>query len=288
VSSTVAVVGYASTDYSMECDEFRGAAGTTLVRRRLSDPWPGIGGIAHAARGLTAAGHDVHAITWVGTDEPGAEYVDRLSSYGVNATGVSTDGARTPSCYIFYGPEGGTVVVYDPGDRSDDSLTRRQREILADCDWICLLVGPRPATLEVLDLLDDQQQLAWGVKADPSTYSPDVVHRILSRAGVISFSAGERVFLDGVVAPRTLRERTGPDTLLCETHGPAGVRIWRGDLQETVSCTAIDAIDTTGAGDTFLAGTVASLIEQPTATRLAAERGVAAATDLLRERMTSR
>jgi sugar/nucleoside kinase (ribokinase family) len=288
VSSRVAVVGYASTDYSMECDEFRGAAGTTLVRRRISDPWPGIGGIAHAARGLTAAGHDVHAITWVGADGPGREYVDRLSSYGVNASGVSTDSARTPSCYLFYGPDGGTVVVYDPGDHNGRSLTRRQREILADCDWICLLVGPRPATLEVLDLLDDHQQLAWGVKADPGTYTPDVVHRILPRAGVISFSARERAFLDGVVAPRTLRERAGPDTLLCETHGPAGVRIWCGDLHETVPCTEIDAIDTTGAGDTFLAGTVASLIELPSATRLAAERGVEAATGLLRERMTSK
>src|SRR5262245_11321451 len=154
-------------DYSMECDEFRAAAGTTLIKRRLSDPWPGIGGIAHAARGLAAAGHEVHAITWVGDDEPGKEYMDRLNAYGVNISGISTDSIRTPSCYLFYGPDGETVVVYDPGDRQAGNLTERQRELVASCDWVCLMVGPRSANIEVLDMLRDDQHLAWGVKGDP-------------------------------------------------------------------------------------------------------------------------
>ncbi|ONI79135.1 hypothetical protein ALI144C_25150 [Actinosynnema sp. ALI-1.44] len=285
MSRKVAVVGYASMDHSMECDEFRAAAGTTLIKRRLSDPWPGIGGIAHTARGLAAAGHEVHAITWVGDDEPGKEYIDRLNAYGVNISGISTDSVRTPSCYLFYGPDGETVVVYDPGDRAAGNLTEQQREIVKDCDWVCLMVGPRPANLEVLDLLTDNQQLAWGVKGDPDAYSPGVVHRILARSSVVSFSARERVFLDRIVAPRTLLERTRPNALLAETHGPAGVRIWRGDVHDMVPCTEIDAVDTTGAGDMFFAGMVASLLERPDETRQAAERGVEAATAMLLERL---
>jgi ribokinase len=272
-------------DYAMECDEFRAGAGTTLIKRRLSDPWPGIGGIAHAARGLASAGHQVHAITWVGSDEPGKEYVDRLAAHGVDVSGVSADSARTPSCYLFYGPDGETVVVYDPGDRPAASLTEKQREIVAECDWVCLMVGPRPANRDLLDLLREDQHLAWAVKGDAEAYTPAVVHRILSRASVVSFSARERVFLDHIVAPRTLRERTGPDVLLAETYGPAGVHIWRGDTDYMVPVTRVDAVDTTGAGDVFFAGMVATLLEHPDEARLAAERGVEAATGLLLARL---
>jgi ribokinase len=285
VSSRVAVLGYASMDYAMECDEFRAAAGTTLIKRRLSDPWPGIGGIAHTARGLAAAGHQVHALTWVGSDEPGKEYVDRLAAHGVDVAGVSADSARTPSCYLFYGPDGDTVVVYDPGDRTATGLSERQREIVAECDVVCLMVGPRPANREVLILLREDQQLAWGVKGDADAYTPGVVHRILSRASVISFSARERVFLDRIVAPRKLNERTRPDAVLAETHGPAGVRVWRGDEQYMVPTTEVDAVDTTGAGDMFFAGLVAALLEQPGEVKRAAERGVEAATGLLLGRL---
>lgn len=285
MSSRVAVLGYASMDYAMECGEFRAGSGTTLVQRRLSDPWPGIGGIAHAARGLAAAGHQVHAITWVGSDEPGKEYIDRLAAHHVDVTGVSADGARTPSCYLFYGPDGETVVVYDPGDRPAASLTEKQREIVAECDWVCLMVGPRPANRELLDLLREDQHLAWAVKGDADAYTPGVVHDILARASVVSFSARERVFLDRIVAPRTLRERTRPDALLAETYGPAAVRIWRGDRDYMVPVTEVCAVDTTGAGDMFFAGMVATLLDHPDEARKAAERGVEAATGLLLERL---
>jgi ribokinase len=285
VSSRVAVLGYASMDYSMECDEFRAAAGTTLIKRRLSDPWPSVGGIAHTACCLAAAGHQVHAVTWVGPDEPGKEFIDQLAAHGVDVSGIATDSTRTPLCFLFYGPDGETVVVYDAGELATGGLTGKQRDIVAGCDVVCLMVGPRPANLEMLDMLRDDQQLAWGVKGDGDAYTPGVVHRILARASVVSFSARERVFLDRIVAPRTLRERTMPDALLAETHGPAGVQIWRGDEHYMIPVTEVDAVDTTGAGDVFFAGVVAALLEHPDEAKQAAERGVEAATGLLLGRL---
>jgi len=287
MSMRIAVVGYASVDHAMETDEFRAASGTTLIQHRLSEPWPDVGGIAYAARGLAAAGHQVHAVTWIGKDQAGDEYTERLSSYGVDVTGVAARGNRTPSCYLFYGPDGETVVVYDPGDHVPTELTATQRELVAECDWVCMLVAPRPVNLEVLDRLTDNQSLAWGVKGDPDAYSAGVVLKMLSRASVICFSARERIFLDRMIAPRSLRDRARKDAFIAETHGTAGVKVWQGDHRDTVPCTPIDAVDTTGAGDMFFAGAVASMIERPGDTRRAAERGVAAATSLLRGRQAA-
>ncbi|GAB3876036.1 hypothetical protein GCM10029964_021820 [Kibdelosporangium lantanae] len=52
-----------------------------------------------------------------------------------------------------------------------------------------------------------------------------------------------------------------------------------------VPCTEIDAVDTTGAGDMFFAGMTSSIMERPDEPRLAAEKGVEAATGLLLERL---
>ncbi|TQJ00928.1 carbohydrate kinase family protein [Amycolatopsis cihanbeyliensis] len=284
VMPRVAVVGYASVDHAMATEEFRGARGTTLIRERLSEPWPGIGGIAYAARGLAEAGLEVNAVTWVGADALGEEYTERLASFGVDTTGVVAAGDRTPSCYLFYGPEGDTVVVYDPGDRMPTGLTDAQREVLAGCDWVCLLVGPRSATVDVLRMLRPEQRLAWGVKGDPDAYTAALVHRLLFRVSVLTFSARERIFLERMLTPRTLRDRTPREALLVETNGTAGIRFWHGEQRGALSVTPIDAVDTTGAGDVLFAATVASMIEQPDG-ELAVRHGVDAATALLRSRL---
>jgi ribokinase len=140
----------------------------------------------------------------------------------------------------------------------------------------------------VLDLVTEDQSLAWGVKGDPDAYSAGVVHKMLSKASIVSFSSRERIFIDRMIAPRSLADRTKPNALIAETHGAAGVRVWQDDFACQVPCTPIDAVDTTGAGDMFFAAAVASVIEQPGDPRRAAEHGVAAATALLLERQPVR
>ncbi|MCK2239443.1 MULTISPECIES: carbohydrate kinase family protein [unclassified Crossiella] len=283
----VAVIGYASVDHAMETDPFLAATGTTLVRRRLSHPWPHLGGITYAAEGLTEAGHDVRAVTWVGQDAFGAAYTDRLASWGVDVSGVDQSGDRTPSNYLFYAPDEQVVTVYDPGEPVPQSLTETQRAVIADSDWVCLLVGPRPVTVEILDLLRPDQHLAWTVKDDPDAYPGGLVHRLLSTASVLTFSTRERLFLERAVAPRTLRDRTRAEALRAETQGSAGAQFWHNGNSGAVGTTAVDAVDTTGAGDVFFAAAVASMIEDPADPRRATEAGVAAATALLRCRKDS-
>lgn len=284
----VTVVGYASLDRAMAVTTVPGPAGTSLVRRRLSDPWPAPGGIAHLAVEVARAGLDAQAVTWVGGDAGGEGYTAELARRGVGVRGIAVTGARTPTCYLFYSHDGGTVCVYDPGDGRPGGLGAAQREILAGSAWVCLMVSPRAAVLDVLDGLPPAARLAWTVKADPDAFPPEVVRRVLARAAVVTFAAGEeRAFLDRAVAPDPLPAAV-PGALLVETDGGAAVRYWSGGAGRTraIEPVAAAGADPTGAGDTFCGGLVASLAAQPDVDT-AVGAAIAAAARLLRERSAS-
>jgi ribokinase len=296
---SVAVVGYASLDRAMAVTSVPGPAGTSLVRERLSRPWPAPGGLAYPAAAIAAAGMPVEAISWVGRDADGAGYLAQLRRAGIGVRGIAAVGARTPSSYLFYAPGGETVCVYDPGDGRPGGLTGEQREVLTAAAWACLTVAPRWVTEEALEALAAGTRLAWTVKADPDAYPASLVRRLLGRAAAVTFSVAERGFLQDAVAPRTLPAAAAPDALLVETDGAAPVRFWSGGMPGMRECPPLtgeangavppDAgADTTGAGDTFAGGLVASLVRAPGDPAGAVEAAIAAAARLLRHRFAAR
>lgn len=285
---TVAVVGYASLDRAMALSAPPGPSGTALVRRRLSRPWPAPGGLAHLSIAMAEAGVRTEAISWVGHDADGERYRAELRRRGVGVDGIVAGGTRSPSTYLFYGPDGSTTCVYDPGDHEPGGLTPRQRRALGASAWVCLMVSPRAAVLDVLDVLDaapERARLAWTVKADPDAFPPEVVRRILARASVVTFNTAERDFVARAVAPRPLTE-AAPDAVLVETGGAgASVRFragrGAGPVAGTRRVVPVDVADTTGAGDVLCGGLVAHLFHAPTDVAGAVDAGIAAAARLL-------
>jgi ribokinase len=280
--TTVAAIGYASLDHAMAVGTFHGTAGTTLVRRRLSDPWPDHGGFAHVTREVARRGLPAEAVSWLGPDEAGRSYLDRLRRDRVGIRGVAVTGSRTPSTYLLYAEDGATVCVYDPGDCTQGTLTAEQRDVVGRCDWLVVTVGPSGATRQALDVLPDGARLAWTVKPDPDAFPEDLARRLLRRADVVTFGAGEGGFLaavTGAVPPEGCR----PDALVVRTGGAGRVRYWSAGRAGELDVPVVSGVDTTGAGDTFVAGLVAALA---TGAGHVEAVGSAAdgATDLLRRR----
>jgi ribokinase len=278
----VVVVGYASLDHALQLGEFHGPDATSLVTGRLSAEWPRAGGVAHHVRALRAARPDVtvRAVSWVGPDDGGAGWRRAVRATGADDAGVHVTGTRTPSAYLMYVADGGTVCVFDPADchPQGGGLTAEQRAVVAGADWCLLAVAPQRATHEVLDALPATARLVWAVKHDDDAYPPDLVELLLARAEVVSLSAGERAFLspsgtgtagpdpDGPAGPADLTglaERAGAGTLLVETRGAAGVHARLGTGTREVAVTPVHAVDTTGAGDTFVAALTAGLLDLP-------------------------
>jgi ribokinase len=277
-------VGYASLDHAMQIGEFHGAQATTLVRRRLSDPWPGFGGVAHIARALRASGLDTETVSWVGDGTDGSAWIENLRASGVGSAGVAVRGAVTPAAYLLYPPGGDTICIYDPGDCHLDELTDAQRQLVEQADWCCLGVAPAPITADVLQVIPPTTRVAWAVKNDPDAFPPSLVRALLARADVVSFSAAEIGFLTDAVGTNRLAEVCRPGCLLTETRGAQGVRFQIDGREVAVPATPVPEADTTGAGDTFIAGLIGALAARPDDPSAAVTAAVAAVTRLLAQR----
>jgi sugar/nucleoside kinase (ribokinase family) len=261
---SLAIVGYASLDYTTSTPVFRGIDATSILQRGIVSTQPGIGGIAHIVLAAAQTGVATEAVSWVGSDAQGGIWAQALEAAGCGTSGVAQSGSRSPSATMIEVGTGGTICLFDPADCHPEQLTDAQRAVVANSSSLALTVSPRHLSEQILDVLPDDATLLWAVKHDANAYSSELLRRVLGRADVVSFSSGERsyVSLDGI-APELLVK---PGTLVVETMGSRGVAWSFGSVDGPVRAGSIpvdpvEADDTTGAGDTFI-GTLAGLAAQ--------------------------
>jgi ribokinase len=254
-----AVVGYASLDYASLTGPFQGAGATTVVRERLSDPWPSLGGISHFVGELRRQQVSCAAVTWLAADELGDRFLRELSRLGADVKGADRTGARSPSCHLYYAADNDPVLFYDSGD-CPERLSPDQRSVIAAADWVCLSVASQAAMRQAIETMRADSALLWTVKSDPDSLGADVVGELAERAAVITYSTAERAFLEthcGLVPSSLATDQR----LVVETRGSRGVRFWFGDRSATLTTESVMARDSTGAGDTFAAALLAGVMQ---------------------------
>ena len=105
---------------------------------------------------------------------------------------------------------------------------------------------------------------------------PGTVRRIFEGADVFFCNETEAAGLFGALGDA----RTAPGKLLFVTRGARGARVFQGELATDVAGVAVTELDPTGAGDTF-SGTTLALLQQGCHPVRAAQRGVAAAAEMV-------
>lgn len=299
---TVAVVGYASLDRPVLVDRLPGPDRTAVVRRRLRRVWPAAGGIAHAVVQLAEETADPRPVSWVADDPDGRVWLTTLQAAGVDTAGIAVSGTRSPTSTLVYDDQAG-MCLFDPGD-VDSRLNDRQRDVIAASDWTLIAVGPTSATLQAVEAAPDDAGVAVAVKADPDAWTVDLARRLVVRCDLLSMSEGEAAFIASLLAGEDLaaedlagedgetldelawwfgRDRPQP-ALVIVTRGAQGVRYRRGgDTWAQVAAPPVRTTDTTGAGDTVLAGVLAGLIDGRDDEQ-AVRSGMTAASRMLRNR----
>ncbi len=240
------------------------------------------GAPANVAVGLARLGTSSAFLGKVGDDAFGTFLVRTLADAGVDVRSVRTSAtARTALAFVSLRADGereflfyrhpSADMLFEPGE-VDAGAIRAARAL--HFGSISLVSEPsRSATLRASELARESGCL---VSYDPNmrlALWPDArsaragILRGLAEAEVVKISEEELEFLAGARDLGAARRELWHDRLklLVVTRGPAGCTFLTRDAMGDVPGFAVEAIDTTGAGDGFVAGLLHSLLGAPRA-----------------------
>lgn len=263
--SVVAVLGYASLDYSMNVTRPPAAGQTTLVSERLSHPWPECGGVARFVRPLTRRGAEVSVITWVGTDTVGDEWVREVTSAGGQLTQGSQLEGTSPVSYLMHAGTDLPVCVFDAGVSAGAQVrfSPEMQAAVAESDWSLCSVAPSKAVEALLDYLPEGARLVWVVKADPNAFPTDLRRRLWARANLVILGEAERPFLEEASLETSPGLDDDQSRCIVRTAGSDNITWIFGAMHGSVPVKPLDAsVNTVGAGDVFAAALVGEFVNR--------------------------
>jgi ribokinase len=241
---TIVVVGSVNLDLAAVAPRLP-APGETVTGAELGR-YPGGKG-ANQALAARRLGADVFLHARVGNDANAEEALALLRTDGVNLLDCSVDpDAPTGVALITVAPSGENQIVVAPG------ANRRLLPDMLDVPWgdalICQLEVPVETVCKAAEEFD-------GLVCINLAPAMDVPAGIFKRADLIVVNDTEAAFYGDLL--------NETDALVAVTHGADGAHLQRnGEHIARARPPAVEAIDATGAGDTFTAALTVALVEK--------------------------
>lgn len=257
--SHVFVIGSTNVDIVLGVERHPNV-GETLTARGVQTVPGGKG--ANQAAAVALAGGDCVFVSHVGEDDNARRYIDHLAARGVDVSRMAAVPGPTGTAHIVVDARGENTIIVVPGANAtlDVADVEALDGVVGPGDIISLqLEVPRAVVRAAVDLARRS-----GARSlfNPSPWSEDVAD-IVADADIIVVNEAESAQLGLTDDPRVVR-----------TLGAAGAA-W-GDVR--VSAPAIEAIDTTGAGDAFT-GTLAAHLTRGASDAEALQAAVNAASE---------
>lgn len=224
------------------------------------------GSAANVAAWLADLGTPVELIARVGADSHGDGALARLAAAGVVLSIARDPDRATGRCVVVVTPDGERTMFPDPGAnaRLTDVDTRAWRpgEHLHASGYSLLRQGSRTAVLHALERARAQ---GLTVSVDASSEAPlrdlgpELFLAWLEPGDLLFANAAEAEALTGRGRPEeALETLVGRGLAAVVKLGGAGALAGDGSRRWSVPAVPADARDTTGAGDAFAAGFLAS------------------------------
>ncbi|HEY9838420.1 MAG TPA: carbohydrate kinase, partial [Vampirovibrionales bacterium] len=235
-------------------------------------PYPG-GAPANVASGLVKLGTPAGFIGCVGQDDAGDELVNLLKDIGVDCTGVQRhETAPTRKVYVVRSEEGDrSFAGFGEIDTTEFADTRLQadqlpHELFFQADFLVVgsleLAFPdsRKAVFRALDMAEqydvkiaidiNRRDMFW---PDP-TESKEVIESLIKRVDFLKISDEEAQWLFDTIDAGAIKYRLGNVEGVLVTAGANNTTYCLGENEGVIPSFSVDVVDTTGAGDAFVAG----------------------------------
>lgn len=243
----VVCAGHVNWDVTLRTDRLPDRDGEASVRERVA----GVGGsAANVAAGLAQLGVDVDLVGSVGTDPPGRRALRDLDALGVDCSAVRQVTGATAVKYIVV-DRAGEVMVFAAAGENEAFTTRDLQQGTFDHADILHLTSQAPETARGLA----ERAVAAGVRV---TFDPGRGLEDRDYAGV--FDLADIVFVNGREAAMLPQGLPGDSGCVVVTkRGADGAIVCTERETITHEGFTVDPVDTTGAGDAFAAGFLASV-----------------------------
>ena len=260
-SASVCVLGSANMDLVVTVDHVPGL-GETITGQRFEQIPGGKG--ANQALAAARAGADVRMIGAVGDDAFGQRIRAVLEADGVDTSGLLVVDQPTGTAHIVVDAHGENSIVVVPGaNGSVRALSDDHRAAIRASDVLLLQLE--------LPLQIVEQAAAWATEQEtrvvltPAAVVP-VPDALLAAVDLLVPNEHEAMLLTGEqdarAAAETLRKRGA--SAVAVTLGRRGCLYADGAAIVEVEAMEVEAVDTTAAGDTFVAALTVALAEGQT------------------------
>jgi ribokinase len=238
----VCVVGSVNMDIGFDVDALPGAGETALAASVRSTPG---GKGANQAVAAARAGARVQFVGAVGDDPSAAQLRDHLTTNGVGVDGLITVSGRSGTAVVIVDSAGENIIVVAPGANGELTLDAALRNLVADCDVLLLQLEIPVATATAAARAAHSAGATVILNASPPGGDDAELAKLAEVTDVLVVNETEDAHWVWPVPHRVT------------TRGARGAG-YVGDGEEfTVATPAVEALDTSGAGDVF-AGVLAA------------------------------
>ncbi|MGL4760334.1 MAG: ribokinase [Sarcina sp.] len=249
----IVVVGSINMDLVVSANRMP-KAGETIIGQAMNY-FPGGKGAnqAVAAARLRA---NVSMIGTVGKDAFGEELINQLNSENINTCCIKKEDISTGVATIIKtSVDNSIVVVPGANDMCDKELVSRFRQIIKEADVLVTQFEIPTETIKLALEIAKEYKVQTIVNPAPAK---EINQEIIDNTNFITPNETEFEFMTGkdlsdfeILETEMLKWQSENKTRLVVTRGSYGVSYIEEGKVETIPCIEVEAVDTTGAGDTF-------------------------------------